>query len=518
MRIAIKGSPTRYWLENVQSLIQFRENGQKPRESRGNMERDYRKPREVMAVTAGQYSGEGQANEVTLNLEHPEYQFHRGAWQTIQELVSGGSVMSANRQKYLMSRVGEASELYAKRLQQFVYTPVLADAVRDLVKKLRTGMLNVNVTDPLIESSQKLYDNMELLGEVMRHWVLFGRCWTAIDADHKGVPLPKVISPIEVINWGYSEGQLDWVVVRTQEVRSRLFQPHEIVTIWTVTDRLSVKRYEMVKGSSAKLVTEYPLLRPGKCPFILNMCKGELWTGSQAYLKQLQHLWVENGVTDASTTLYIQRVIKPNPMPDDDLGESYLNSTEGGGVYSSNAHIIEGDFQFQEASGSSITVNMSLLGKIEMQIKAIVAMGAMESQGAIESGESKKYDYADYSATLAEYGHNLTVYYRRLLAEMIELTGGQIDTLLDVSGLDTFELSNVDTMLLQAEAIDKVAHNLSESALKTWYTDLSLQLAGSCPSALKDVIRKEVEAKEFGQPKPEPKPEPIQVAKPIIKK
>lgn len=401
-------------------------------------------------------------------VRHPEYVKYGPLWNTIKEL-NDPYEMELNKQNYLQPRLKEDPELYVHRLSKFTYTPVMARSINDLVKRLNTSVVEVRYSeDPFLD----VINPMKVANRVMKDWLCYGRTtWVFNNGEFTN------INPLTLINWSFDRaGVLEFAVLRYEKDLIKLDDYPEKYYQYFVLDRESFKEYD-TKDGHLNLVGETPN-ETGIIPLFIYTGPDDMWTGKSAYLKQIQHLIVENSITDASTNMYVQRVMKPMLIPDNDLGDTYVDQERGP---SSNSHIITGDFSFMEPSGASVNTNKELLSFIERQIRALVSMGQLDQQSNIESADSKKMDFREVSMILEDFGHHIRLTLRAFYNKVLELTGGPKQEI-EVLGLDTFE---VDTLasLLETATIVQVIEGIPDDGKNYLYTRISEKIKGGVSNA-----------------------------------
>jgi len=327
----------------------------------------------------------------TLEYRHPEWVANRRMWADINMCIDPVVALS-NPGRFVPQRPGEPNELYRARLSRFVFTPILAGAVRDLVKKLQTGTLLVDSDFDFGNQSW-----LEFAGQVMEHWVTFGVAYPylMLDEDENEWEL-GTLHPLSVVNWCF-EAELPWLVQSTTGATTS-DRPGEIK---------SVQSYLVWQGGVGSVFYVEDSRVTGGPQYQMSIGRLDVpesfWLAQFAVSKQLQYTLLENNMTDSAGNLYIQRVRRDSP--DSDLNESYLNAVQGM-VVTSNAHIVEGNFEFVEASGSSVSTNLDVLNMAAEQLRAIFSLTGGVSSTA--SGESKRYDYSNLSNTLVAFGSQLT--------------------------------------------------------------------------------------------------------------
>lgn len=404
------------------------------------------------------------------NIRHPDYIKYGPLWETVKELLDPYEV-EANKQKYLLPRLKEEPELYTHRLSKFTYTPVMSRAINDLIKRLNTSVVEVKAPeDPFLE----LINPMETVNKAMKSWLCYGRSvWLFNNGAF------RLINPLTLINWKTNrEGELEFAVLRYEKYKITLDEnPTQYYQFFILTPD-SYQEYDTAEGY-LRLLEERPN-EVGIVPIFTFICQEDMWTAKSAYLKQIQHLIVENSITDASTNMYVQRVIKPMLVPDNDLGDTYVDQKQGP---SSNSHIIQGDFSFTEPSGSSVNTNKDLLGFIEGQIRALISMTQTDNQNKVESAESKKMDFREVSMILEDFGHHLRIFLKEFYLQTLRMTGGLSENVeIDILGLDTFEVDTISSLLDTALLVQSI-EGIPEEGKNYLYTRISEKLKGGVSHA-----------------------------------
>lgn len=485
----------------------------------------------------------------SLESTHEEYAALIESWQTIDDLVVGGHQIEKKKSKYIVKRPGENDILYALRLAKFAFTPVLGGTVKDLTTRLVSAPFYVsgcegNEWDNFRSKTDGVKrDERSLLKKIFRDQVCFGRAWAFVDRPRMPVvplnrlqeemlgstPYVILLSPMDVINWGQDRNGVSFAKMRQIIPETSPFGDQKLRAIWTIVDGEFIAKYEAyVKLDSSGKITEataigtststavdktlvpisegYPIAHGrSKCPIVYLPIDPELWSCNSAYLKAKQHLQIENAWTDTATIAgYVQRTFKPDRVPDSDPNISYMDSaSELQDLKSGNQHILIGDFKFEEASGSSLQViSEFVLDKIEQQIKAIVSLGGVSSaKGVLEqSGASKAFDYFQLNESMKTYGQVLCEAYEEILKHVAIALGIRDESALEqikVSGLDTFEIDNLGTMIDNSLKLQKVESRISPLALKLWYGKLAEAMHGSADAETKEQIRAELETMDF---------------------
>jgi hypothetical protein len=368
------------------------------------------------------------------------------------------------RRRFLRMRLGETPEQFNHRVSQSTYTPILPDTIRDLAKKIGTGevVLSQPIKAPWFDPDNHDFW-LDMAVDLARDTIAYGRSLILID----GVKGPMVISPTQCLNFGnYSDGS-NWFVIHSSGVVSKgPFETPTRFTEYNLIDNKSVTKYVEIAGEPVrKVVTSHGF---GVTPVLDIFADDELFTGAAAVDKAIQHYRLENVLNEAANLLYIQRTIRPPITPDSDLGDTYEFDT-------GNEHIITGDFTFSEPSGTSIKAGLDALEDIRNDIRNIISLGSLQSgTGLSQSGVARRYDYHDYSLTVAQLGNYvITVLNQlaRLITECYPNNEG-----LSFSGLSTFQVDNLEYFVAVAESLIPHREYLSPSALQRWYSKIDSHL------------------------------------------
>lgn len=391
-----------------------------------------------------------------INSEHPHFEAHKNTWASLKAL---SQATFDNAQYWLPKRVGEEPEIYASRLKKLTYNPVYVQCLLALKKGINKGSLTVKGAD--ISPSRLI----KLAGEVAISLANYGSVWLSFDVDG----IPYQIEPSLICDWYYEGGVLQWVKSHTYARQ----HPNPIAPaiqieryqVWTA-NKTTV--YES-DGTEFRIVSEEAI---DSIPFVRVELPAEQWLGKIVFTKLRQLIGVESSLSDASANLYIQRTVENSQaLPDDDLSDTYINARPDA-LYTSNAYIYSGKFSFAEANGTSISRNLELVAVIEKQVRAVIGLDAINQAGANESGESKRYDFKDYSDVLSSLGvviteglaQALSIYHKRSV---------------EVEGLNEFELDNLRSMLAIEPSVALASEKITPEYIDAWYKKLGSVLSPS---------------------------------------
>jgi len=382
--------------------------------------------------------------------------YHGSLWSELKQLSQANLT---NASKWLPRRVGEETEVYVSRLSKLTYNPVYIEMLCALKKGINKGTVSVEGMD-----IAPVY-LVELAGELAVLLANYGSCWLSYDSE--GVPYP--LEPSYICDWSFKNGSLQWV--KSHSFRLSHDNPYKVsetlehYQVWTNSETV-LYRYDN-SSMDFKIVSKTPI---DAIPFVRVTVPDEQWLGRVCYTKLRQLIGVESSLTEASSNLYIQRTVENSKqLPDDDLGDSYLNARPDA-LYTSNAYVYSGKFSFAEASGTSIQRNLELVKVIELQIKSLLGLNNEVSGNSNASGESKRYDYKDHSEVLASFGGHIV----QALSQILTVSQKQSVT---VDGLREFELDNLRSMLEIEPMVASASQNVTSASIAAWYLKLSSAIA-----------------------------------------
>jgi hypothetical protein len=385
----------------------------------------------------------------------------RHVFGEITDLVEGGHRIEQVKERYVVRRPDESTARYNNRLSKFVYTNLIGDLIRDYAARLAKG--KVVVEGDLDSRWARVIPNLdgrgssvlELAKIIVEDLMQFGESWyhidrgvtsgeTALEDLQRGsLPYGVRLDPASICDYEEGTQGLEWVRWKTTAEKRSPFGGGQttIENRWFVATREGVQVWaSRNRDTSAYLETEvYHGL--GVVP-VAYLREPSLWVASQARLKAVQHLNIENGLTDTATIAgYIQRIFTPSRAVTENadtlVDEDYAASLRD--LKTSNNHLLIGErFDFAEAQGRSIQSVSALLDKIERQIRDIVSLGGVyESQGTVQSGRSKEVEYQLSNEQLLRFGQSV----KRQLGQVLTLLEARlgIAPLVSVSGLDRYD-------------------------------------------------------------------------------
>ncbi|MBD2196606.1 MULTISPECIES: hypothetical protein [Calothrix] len=424
-----------------------------------------------------------------LQSTHPEYTLMLPAYREIDLLASGGYKLKAQIKQFLPRRPGEDLDIYETRLHKFTYSNVLGQAISKQLSKFN----NSTVTVSGIEKNQTFWDDFRddtdlagrseknLISNIFRELLKFKKVYLHVDKPKSEVtPLNKaqeetlgirpyvtLYSAMQVINWSETKGRPDWVkVYQIVQDTTNPLSPPQTKAIWTFIDAKYVARYEayveLDSAGNIKNVLEGEDKRGnrdvdvylnsrvphnlGTIPVVKVEVPDDLWACDQAASKALEHLRTDCSKYDLLTLAYFQRTYKRVQTPDGDIHATFEGDDEA--PPTGLQHVLELEkFEWSEPQGHILAHLRESLSQIENQVRDLVSLGGVSSSlGAVQqSGVSKQLDFYNQETILKSYGQILVDAYQDLLQLVAKSQG--ITDLVTVSGLDKFELDNLDNLL-----------------------------------------------------------------------
>jgi hypothetical protein len=470
-----------------------------------------------------------------LEVTREEYREHLDVWGTIQDLRRGASHLVKKASVYLPRKPGEEQAVYQNRLDKFCYTPVLNTAIREYVAKLSSAPIAKTGMDPASTFWASFLNNIdgsganekEFLTGLFANLLYYRDVYLVLDRpilgplrsrledeQNKAYPVLKTFGPLNVPNWG--DG---WYQTRQFYSVAEPLQPSKKMARWTYYDATVIAVYEAevslnASGAIEKVYTTeqpkgvvpskaiIPLTRVaphglGKVPVTKLSLPEELWVGNAAYLKQLQHIWIENAWTEAGSIAgQVQRVFKPQkPVPSDDPTRLYEEPDYSGTDFG-NPYVLVGDgFEFAESSGSAIANLTGQLETIEQHIRDIVSMGflsASRGRGSVtQSGFSKEMDMTLLQDSMAAYGSKVAQLYEDSLKMVaIAAATGEEPT---VTGLDNYTANTLDGMTGTTATMLPFIESLPQTARRLWFKKMSNLMVGTISPEEQGLIDDELE-------------------------
>ncbi len=260
-------------------------------------------------------------------------------------------------------------------------------------------------------------------------------------------------SPDEVINWSYDDdGQLEWVVIRTSWLRQSeavkgtwreetrwLYYDREKYNIYRAADSVTQpQNIEMVDSGRHGLASQR------KVPVFQLRVSDGLWLMNKAALLQLEHFNKSNALSWALTMgLFAMPVIYSEREWNQIVGESYYIQLGP-----------DDRFGWTEPEGRVYQIAADNLERLKDEIYRVcylMTQAGGSYDRSQQSGASKQRDFGITQEVLRAYGDTVKHTMKQVL--MAIENARQDGLLIDVSGLDEFDIGDFSTELVDARRL-----------------------------------------------------------------
>ncbi len=454
--------------------------------------------------------------------EHPEYIEQRPVWEKYRDLYTGGEQMKQNASHYLLRRQKEPTEVYGERLERVFYENYIGSIIDWYAATLFRREPQVGLeggSGAGRDFFNELQDDCDLRGtnltdylrEQITHALVFGAAYTLVDFPKQNEPARnraeedalgasraylKSYSPLDLVNWSYdSKGHLEWAVLRTERLCQEHPEQEEWVReqTWTYYDRTRFKTY-CLRGDGQgdpELVDEglHGLAKLNRVPlFELRLSEG-LWMMRKAALVQVEHFNKSNALGWALTMgLFAMPVVYSDREFKQMIGESYYIQLGP-----------EDKFGWTEPQGTVFQLAADNLSRLQREIYRICYLlsqaGGAFANGQSQSGLSKQRDYAITQEVLRALGDRVKDVAKSILRSIEAVREDGL--VIDVAGLDEFDIGEFGSMLDDAERLLKIgidSPTLREQVQKR----LAFKFLSDIRSDLKDRISREIDASVVG--------------------
>lgn len=462
----------------------------------------------------------------TLQSENAEFSQVHPHLQKISLLCDGGYRLRDSLDLFIKKRHGEEPAIYNARLQKYAYSNVLGSAIAQLATKFSNGSIYVEGAQPDSFWDDFREDNNgqgrtenQLVNQLLSQLLPFKSVFVHVDKPASDVEplnaaqeamlglMPKVVlySALQVPAWSEADGQLQWVkVFQVTEDNSDPTRKPIMRATWTFIDGEAIAKYSaFVKMRGDRIVdildaqgkaiaiadeeTEInlqgdPIIHGfGRIPVTRVMVPDAMWSGNQAYSKAEESLLLECYRTDYLTATYPQRTFKRVQTPDDDLENTYADSSVVP-LPTGLEYVLELDsFTWNEPTGAILDQVRQSLEQAAKDIKSILAIGGayVQDGGATAaSGESKKMDFEIEENRLEAYGHVVTDALQDVY-QLVAIAIGQSPDSIAVSGLDDFGRERLNDLIQSLVALLTVNMGQLEATLTpTLYQLVRAKLMG----------------------------------------
>lgn len=439
----------------------------------------------------------------SLVQESDYYKSRKALYKTLLALEIGITAIEAELTSYLHKKTSETPEQYQERLKLFSYTPLLMTHLEELGDRLLASPLSVDTeaewyplwtknTDGL-GTPESAFLRKAILTSLIYGKVYFGvrlpsRLPESLADEANDLPIVKIYSPAQVIREGVTDDK-PWYVTREivelaspealthverttiwENGRTRVYEvPVEAISSLTIDATIEPKPYQYYPGVPTAMVTlETKAI------------------GEHCYSKQLQHLRMENAWNYAAYIAgAIQRIYKPQVLPEDDPRKVYEVPDYSSYDFSGTDVLVGGGFEYVEAKGDALKNIQAAMDKVESQLKGLVHKSfASVSETAVEqSGVSKSIDQIALNDALRAYGLAFCQGYQKLLSLVSGLMAtGEVK----VSGMQDYSQDSVDELIDKTDKLLAFADILSPLCMQKWLERLQVAMHPGAPQDLLD--------------------------------
>ncbi|MDQ6678004.1 MAG: hypothetical protein M3Z09_11970 [Acidobacteriota bacterium] len=283
-----------------------------------------------------------------------------------------------------------------------------------------------------------------------------GGAKTRAEEDEQGRSRAYLVdySPEEVINWSYDhDGKLEWIVFRTSCLKQNSVTDSDWRSEqrWIYYDRESFRIYsqDTTKSGDSAAITlqsegQHGFARQNRVPVVELRVSEGLWLMNKAALLQLEHFNKSNALAWALTMgLFATPVIYSDREWNQIAGESYYIQLGP-----------QDRFGWTEPEGHVFQIAADNLGRLKDEIYRVCYL--MNQAGGpqvatVQSGLSKQRDFGVTQEILRAYGDTVKEAMRQVLESVNKAR--QDDILVDVSGMDEFDIGDFGTELDDAKRL-----------------------------------------------------------------
>jgi len=415
-----------------------------------------------------------------INREHPEYVAQKATWRKYRDLYAGGEQFRERSSEYLVRRGKEPGDVYLERLSRVFYENYIGSIIDWYTATLmrREPVLQLDrTTEPTEAFYSDFVHNCDLRGTTLTEFfrrqmgqtLVYGRSYLAVEfpivdggaktraeEDMQGRSRAYLVdySPEEVINWSYDHsGKLEWIVFRTSCLKQNSITDTEWRSEyrWIYYDRQNFRIYsqDTTKSGESAATTLQSEGRHGfagqdRVPVVELRVSEGLWLMNKAALLQLEHFNKSNALGWALTMgLFATPVIYSDREWNQIAGESYyiqLGPQDRFGWTEPEGHV------FQIAAD-----NLNRLKDEIYRVCYLMNQAGGPQVATIQSGISKQRDFGVTQEILRSYGDTVKEAMRQVLESVNKAR--QDDMLVDVSGMDEFDIGDFGTELDDAKRL-----------------------------------------------------------------
>jgi hypothetical protein len=452
-----------------------------------------------------------------IDREHPDYIARKAMWKRYRDLYVGGEQMRAAAAEYLVQRNKEPVSVYAERLNHVYYENYVGSIIDWYAATLFRREPVVQI-DGAEESGRQYFatfmEDCDLRGTALTDFfrkayvntLVCGSSYMLIDfprspwpagnravEEEMGTSRAYLVeyAPEDLINWSLDEhGSLEWVVLRTHNLRQRNIDEGTATTEWrwAYYDKESFRIYRRTVGvgeqGEPELVDEglHGLANQHRVPLVELGVGDGLWLMNRAGSLQLEHFNKANALSWALTMgLFAIPVVYSERDFKQVMGESYYIQLGP-----------QDRFGWTEPEGKVYQIAADNLSRLQNEIYRVcyVLNQAGNGVSVAQSGLSKQRDFAVTQEVLRAYGDAIKDCMKRVLRWIAE---GREDALvLNVSGIDEFDIGDFGGEV--ADAVQLLGLGVESSTLrKQIFTKLALKYLCDVRQDLKDQISSEID-------------------------
>lgn len=469
----------------------------------------------------------------TLEEYHPDIKENLCLYQTIDDLITGGEKLKNNISKYLIKKPGEDIEVYNYRKKLFTYTPVIGQALNQLLNRLSASNYLVNGLpekqdwSSILESldgermKEKEFIKQAFL-RMLKYQCVFGiieKPYSEIEPQNRKEEEELNLNPYialydhrQVVHYQEHNNKLQWVKLRNLICEYSPTGGNNTYLEWTFIDESKMVMYRCpVKVEDGKCT---PKLNPDQDTGVFNVPKyneiehgrssipvvkaelpSTLWVVKEAIYLTLEHIRIHNNLTyTANVAGMIQRLFTPLRETADAPAD-----IDGAKLQVGNERTLIGSsFSFNETTGSAISTVSGYADKLEDRIEDIIfsnGMSVNRDRPIQESGEAKKLDFTSQEQALISYGERLIDFVEECYRKMADAMGSNESEIkrISVSGLNEFILNTVEAKINRIEKLERLASPISEAVMKHVVSDLQRALTPNASTEEQAQIKRETE-------------------------
>jgi len=455
-----------------------------------------------------------------INSEHPEYTVKKQMWRMYEDLYVGGEQLRGNATDYLVRRQKEPLDVYGERLSRVFYENYIGSIIDWYAATLfrREPQVIVEGDNPAGKQFLNAFtEDCDLRGTSLSQFfrrqltnaLVYGASYILVDfprytkpagnraeEEASGIARAYLVdyTPEQLINWSRDErGNLEWAVVRNSFLRKDGVESEECIreTRWTFYDRTRFRTYRRLgsatSGGAAELTDEgqHALAAEQRVPLFELKVQEGLWLMNKAGLLQLEHFNKSNALSWALTMgLFATPVVYTDREWNQIVGESYYIQLGP-----------EDRFGWTEPEGHVFQIAADNLNRLQQETYRVCYLlsqaGGPLASRSTQSGLSKQRDFAITQEVLRAYGDVVKDTIKQLLRFIV--AARQDGLVLDVSGLDEFDIADFSSDLVDAERLLKLGIR-SPTLKKQVHKKLAYKYLCDVRQELKDRIAQEIDA------------------------